>query len=75
MLSASDGESKKNGGMLTKIREFSRYRHASLFPVLFVGGVPAGAVERQRPRGPMDKASAYGTGDRRFESYRGHAFL
>ena len=25
-----------------------------------------------RPRGPMDKASAYGAGDYRFESYRGH---
>ena len=25
-----------------------------------------------RPRGPMDKASAYGAGDCRFESYRGH---
>ena len=27
---------------------------------------------RQRPRGPMDKASAYGAGDCRFESCRGH---
>ena len=26
----------------------------------------------QRPRGPMDKASAYGAGDCRFESHRGH---
>ena len=26
----------------------------------------------QRPRGPMDKASAYGAGDCRFESCRGH---
>ena len=26
----------------------------------------------QRPRGPMDKASAYGAGDCRFDSYRGH---
>ena len=26
------------------------------------------------PRGPMDKASAYGAGDCRFESCRGHAF-
>ena len=25
-----------------------------------------------RPRGPMDKASAYGAGDCRFESYQGH---
>ena len=25
-----------------------------------------------RPRGPMDKASAYGAGDSRFESWRGH---
>ena len=25
-----------------------------------------------RPRGPMDKASAHGAGDCRFESYRGH---
>ena len=25
-----------------------------------------------RPRGPMDKASVYGTGDSRFESWRGH---
>ena len=25
-----------------------------------------------RPRGPMDKASAYGAGDCRFESCRGH---
>ena len=29
----------------------------------------------QRPRGPMDKASAYGAGDCRFESYRGHLCL
>ena len=27
-----------------------------------------------RPRGPMDKASAYGAGDCRFESCRGHIF-
>ena len=27
----------------------------------------------QWPRGPMDKASAYGAGDCRFESHRGHA--
>ena len=27
-----------------------------------------------RPRGPMDKASAYGAGDCRFESCRGHSF-
>ena len=27
------------------------------------------------PRGPMDKASAYGTGDCRFESYWGHLGL
>ena len=26
------------------------------------------------PRGPMDKASAYGAGDCRFESCRGHSF-
>ena len=26
----------------------------------------------QRPRGPMDKASAYGAGDCRFESCQGH---
>ena len=28
-----------------------------------------------RPRGPMDKASAYGAGDCRFESCRGHYLL
>ena len=28
-----------------------------------------------RPRGPMDKASAYGAGDCRFESYQGQALL
>ena len=28
--------------------------------------------EQQRPRGPMDKASAHGAGDCRFESCRGH---
>ena len=28
-----------------------------------------------RPRGPMEKASAYGAGDCRFESYRGHLSL
>ena len=27
---------------------------------------------QHRPRGPMDKASAYGAGDCRFESCRGH---
>ena len=27
------------------------------------------------PRGPMDKASAYGAGDCRFESCRGHSFF
>ena len=26
------------------------------------------------PRGPMDKASVFGTEDCRFESYRGHLF-
>ena len=33
------------------------------------------AAERHahRPRGPMDKASAYGAGDCRFESCRGHS--
>ena len=29
----------------------------------------------RRPRGPMDKASAYGAGDCRFESYRGHLIV
>ena len=28
-----------------------------------------------RPCGPMDKASVYGTGDCRFESYQGHFIL
>ena len=28
-----------------------------------------------RPRGPMDKASAYGAGDCRFESCRGHFLM
>ena len=28
-----------------------------------------------RPCGPMDKASVYGTGDCRFESYQGHVLL
>ena len=28
--------------------------------------------KHRRPRGPMDKASAYGAGDCRFESCRGH---
>ena len=32
-------------------------------------------VFSRRPRGPMDKASAYGAGDCRFESYRGHLGL
>ena len=32
-----------------------------------------GWSSKQRPRGPMDKASAHGAGDCRFESYRGHA--
>jgi hypothetical protein len=31
--------------------------------------------EVARPRGPMDKASAYGAGDCRFESCRGHLML
>ena len=30
---------------------------------------------KQRPRGPMDKASAYGAGDCRLESCRGHSLL
>ena len=30
-------------------------------------------VNANRPRGPMDKASAYGAGDCRFESCRGHS--
>ena len=30
------------------------------------------SLEKPRPRGPMDKASAYGAGDCRFESCRGH---
>ena len=29
-------------------------------------------TKARRPRGPMDKASAYGAGDCRFESCRGH---
>ena len=29
-------------------------------------------VQVIRPRGPMDKASVFGTEDCRFESYRGH---
>ena len=29
-------------------------------------------ISSSRPRGPMDKASAYGAGDCRFESCRGH---
>ena len=43
-------------------------RHASLCAVLCVGGMLAEAADSQRPRGPMDKASAYGAGDCRFES-------
>ena len=34
-----------------------------------------GSMLLQRPRGPMDKASAYGAGDCRFESCRGHSLL
>ena len=37
-----------------------------------VGVCAAAAADLQRPRGPMDKASAYGAGDCRFESCRGH---
>ena len=33
---------------------------------------PRWATKGTRPRGPMDKASAYGAGDCRFESCRGH---
>ena len=29
----------------------------------------------RRPRGPMDKASAYGAGVCRFESYRGQSLI
>ena len=35
-------------------------------------GVPKGSGCINWPRGPMDKASTYGAGDCRFESYRGH---
>ena len=31
-------------------------------------------IRATRPRGPMDKASVFGTEDCRFESYRGHRF-
>ena len=31
-------------------------------------------LDRQRPCGPMDKASDYGSGDSRFESWRGRYF-
>jgi hypothetical protein len=33
---------------------------------------PIGVANDKRPRGPMDKASAHGAGDCRFESCRGH---
>ena len=33
---------------------------------------PIGVANGKRPRGPMDKASAHGAGDCRFESCRGH---
>ena len=33
------------------------------------------ALTDNRPRGPMDKASAYGAGDCRFESCRGHLLM
>ena len=34
---------------------------------------PIGVANGKRPRGPMDKASAHGAGDCRFESCQGHA--
>ena len=36
------------------------------------GGQKHGGERDNWPRGPMDKASAYGAGDCRFESCRGH---
>ena len=35
-------------------------------------GIALGQKVYRRPRGPMDKESAYGAGHCRFESYRGH---
>ena len=37
--------------------------------------IDAAQEDVNRPRGPMDKASAYGAGDCRFESCRGHCYL
>ena len=45
---------------------------ASRGDVIILGCTHGLEMLRQRPRGPMDKASAYGAGDCRFESCRGH---
>ena len=43
--------------------------------LLFLVGLKNVCFEINWPRGPMDKASAYGAGDCRFESCRGHPFV
>ena len=40
-----------------------------------VGPVVKTLHSHRRPRGPMDKASDYESGDSRFESWRGRVFL
>ena len=60
-------------GQEPHVRKASCWKASLLAPhMLFVKSTNEFVILLQRPRGPMDKASAYGAGDCRLESYRGH---
>ena len=61
-------------GVKEKVRIFLKYdfKGNSVIEIIKINCLSMFKIGLSRPRGPMDKASAYGAGDCRFESCRGH---
>ena len=51
------------------------YARDTIANAAFNANIVEGATSCTRPCGPMDKASVYGTGDSRFESWQGQFYL
>ena len=57
-----------------RIREGTIFSYSSDRAIFYVVESLRARHSVRRPCGPMDKASVYGTGDCRFESYQGHFY-
>ena len=55
-----------------RLREGTIFLNSSDCVIFYVVQSLGAGQPVRRPCGPMDKASVYGTGDCRFESYQGH---